>query len=185
MKKLCSPLTAAVLIACAHWITVTTIGAEEVKPPTLENATLGETANVHAFGKTLLGSQPNQAALEEAKKLGVKIVVSLREEDEAGFDEAEAAKSAGLEFARIPFLTPETLDEKVFSSARKILEDSQKNPVLLYCGSGNRAGAIWAAHRALDDEISLEAALEEGKTVGMRSPDYKKIVQEYIQNNKK
>ncbi len=166
-------------------VAVAAFGADKAKKPKLESAELGAAPNVHSFGSTLLCGQPNSAALEQAKNRGVKVAISLREEGETDFDEAAAAKSAGLQFHRIPFRAPETLNDKVFAATRKLLADSENNPVLLYCGSANRVGAIWAAHRALDDGLSIEAAMKEGKEVGLKSAAYEKITEEYIQRNKK
>ena len=176
---------AAVLFTLSLTIAATAAAADKTTKPKLQAAELGATRNVHSFGPTLLCGQPDLAALEQAKKRGIKVVVSLREPGEVDADEAAAAKSVGLEFHRIAFLAPETLDDKVFASVRKILADSGKSPVLLYCGSANRVGAIWAAHRALDGGLSVEDAMKEGKAVGLKSPDYEKIVEEYIQRNKK
>lgn len=164
-------------------IAAAAIGSEEAQQPELQTAELGATHNVHSFGTTLLCGQPRHAALEQAKKRGVRLAVSLRQEGETDWDEAAAAKSAGLQFQRLPFRAPETLNDKVFAAARKILVDSERNPVMLYCGSANRVGAIWAAHRALDDGLTVEAAMKEGKEVGLRNPDYEKIVEEYIRRN--
>jgi len=185
MKPCHSRRIAMLSLAVSLSFAAAVVAADEAKEPQLEQAELGATRNVHAFGPTLLCGQPDLAALEAAKRRGIKIVVSLREEGETDFDEAEAAKSAGLQFRRIPFRAPETLDDKVFAAALKILANSKDKPVMLHCGSANRVGAIWAAHRALDDGISVEAAIKEGKEVGLRNPAYEKITEEYIRRSKK
>lgn len=166
-------------------IAATSVEADNATKPKLEPAELGATPKVHSFGSTLLCGQPNAAALKQAKRRGVKVAVSLREKGETDFDEVETARSAGLQFHRIPFRAPDTLNDRVFAATRKILADSENNPVMLYCGSANRVGAIWAAHRALDDGLSIEAAMKEGKEVGLKSAAYEKITEEYIRRNKK
>ena len=58
------------------------------QPPKLLNAKLDATKNVHTFGKTILCGQPTRQAFGEAKKRGIKRVVTLRTKGEVDWNEA-------------------------------------------------------------------------------------------------
>lgn len=179
--------TAVVCVASLLWFagfTIATASADEKGKLQLKDTQLGATPNVHSFGPTLLCGQPKGDALKIAKQRGIKVAVSLRQQGEVGWDEAAAAQAAGLKFQRIAFRAPDTLNDKVFAAARKALSDAEGQPVMLYCGSANRVGAIWAAHRALDAGLSVDDAIKEGRRVGMKGP-YEPVVIEYIRRNKK
>jgi protein tyrosine phosphatase (PTP) superfamily phosphohydrolase (DUF442 family) len=151
---------------------------------TIQRDMLGATPNVTRAGKTLFGGQPDQAALEEAQQRGIEVLVTFREQSEVDWDEAKKAKELGMKFHRFGFRSPESLNDELLSSARTLLVESQDEPRLVYCGSANRAGAIWMAHRALDGGLSMEEALEEGKTIGLRNKDYITVVKDYIERKR-
>ena len=52
---------------------------------------------------------------------------------------------------------------------------------MLHCGGGNRVGAVWITHRVLDDGVELDAAIEEAKTIGLKSEPLKQRAIEYIE----
>ena len=153
---------------------------EDGKPAKLESARLGNTPNVHRFGPTLLCGQPTASDFAEAKRRGVRRVVTLREKGELFWDEAAAVEKLGLEFHRLGFRAPDSLTDDLFDQARKLLSESKEKPVLLHCGSANRVGALWAAHRALDHGLELDAALREAKQVGLRNEAYQAKAVDYI-----
>jgi uncharacterized protein (TIGR01244 family) len=50
----------------------------------------------------------------------------------------------------------------------KVVEDPSTYPILLHCHSSNRVGAMWALYRAAAG-VPAEIAIQEGRTVGMKS----------------
>ena len=150
----------------------------------LEAATLGSTRNVHSFGKNLLCGQPSVEDFAEAKRRGIKTVITLRQEGEIDWDEGAVVKELGLSFHRFGFRAPDTLKDEIFDKARRVLADSKKKPLLLHCGSANRVGAIWVAHRVLDHGLSVEDALKEAKKVGLRTDAYREKAVDYIKRKK-
>lgn len=149
----------------------------------LEPAKLGDTQPAHAFGKTLLCGQPSAKALAEAKRRGIQVVVTLRTDGEIDWDEAAAAKDLGLEFHQFGFRAPNTLTDEIFDKSLKILAN-RKKPVLLHCASANRVGAIWLAHRVLNDGAAIGAAREEAQTVGLATEAYEQKALEYIESRR-
>lgn len=165
----------------AFWAAGTKAEEEpEPRPPQLEAASLGETRNVHAFGPNLLCAQPSAEDFAAAKERGIDVVVSLRGSGEIDWDEEAAVHGQGLKFYRFDFLTPESLTDDVLNKSRRVLRNSEKEPVLLHCGSANRVGAVWLAHRVLDHDVPIDKALEEAETVGLRTPAYRERVMAYI-----
>lgn len=61
------------------------------------------------------------------------------------------------------------LTDAVFDETRAWLTDDGKKPLLLHCHSANRVGAIWLAHRVLDDGLMLAAAEREATLVGLNT----------------
>jgi hypothetical protein len=55
---------------------------------------------------------------------------------------------------------------------------------LVHCFSAGRVGAAWLAHRVLDDGLSVEAALDEANTIGLKKDDYIQKAKDYVQRMK-
>ena len=89
-------------------------------------------------------------------------------------------KELGLDFHRIGFRTPESLTDDVFAASLKLLSDADASPVMMHCGSANRVGAIWLAHRVLRDGIAVEDARAEAKAVGLKTEGYEAKALDYI-----
>ena len=150
------------------------------KLPKLAKTELGATRNVHSFGKTMLCGQPTAAEFAEAKKRGIKTVITLREKSEIDWDEAAALEQLGLNFYQLGFRAPDSLTPAIIEKTVTIMGDPKRTPVMLHCASANRVGALWLAHRVLNDKIDVETARKEAKTVGLRTPAYEERVLSYI-----
>lgn len=159
---------------------VGTGAAQKNAAPPVNAASLGNTVNVHVCGNLYLAGQPTKDDIGQIKAKGIKRVITLREDGEISWDEAEAFKSAGVEFESIPLAAPESLTDEVFSNVREYLQDSVRAPTLLHCGSANRVGAVWMVHRVLDQGIEVDTAIKEAKRIGLRNPAYEKKAIDYI-----
>jgi len=121
-------------------------------------------------GEHRITSQPWAEDIENARAEGVLTVLNLRTEEEmeaSGFDERAAVEAAGLNYVHIGFRQPETLTDDVLDRALATLRDAEK-PVLMHCRTSNRAAAIWAAHRALDDGLSFDDAYAEAAGIAAK-----------------
>jgi len=78
------------------------------------------------------------------------------------------------------FQQQEELTDAVFDGARKALAPADGAPILLHCSSANRVGAIWLAHRVLDDGLPYGDALVEAETVGLKSSAFRDRAKAYI-----
>lgn len=147
----------------------------------LEPATLGAIENLHTQGGVFLASQPSAEDFRAAQQAGMRTVLDLRKPGEVtDFDEPTVVRELGLAYHNIGFKAPEELTDAVFDGALAVLRDSQARPVLMHCSSANRVGAIWIAYRVLDDGLSWEAALEEARTVGLRTDAFEARARAYV-----
>jgi len=178
-------LAFAAITAFTMILTSSAVSAEEQeKKPQLQPSKLGMTPNVHAFGKNLLCGQPSETDFVAAKKRGIKVVLTLRMKNELQWDEAATVKRLGMEFHQLSFRSPQTLTDEIIDKARNVLVDSKKKPVLFHCGSATRVGVIWAAHRVLDDGLSIDDAMKEAKEVGLRTPAFDEKLRDYIRRRR-
>lgn len=153
----------------------------EASTDALEPYELGEISTLHKFGEVYLASQPQESDFETAKNAGVKTVINMRHPEEmTEFDEEATVTALGLEYVNLPWAKPEELTDEVFDRARELLNTSEK-PILLHCSSANRVGAVWIPWRVLDGGIDMDDAVEEAKTIGIRTPEYEPKARDYVQ----
>jgi uncharacterized protein (TIGR01244 family) len=111
--------------------------------------------------------QPTPQELERAAAAGVRTVVNLRADGEAGFEwEAEAAERLGLRYVRIPIGGPGDLTRENAERLDAALREAQ-GPVLVHCASGNRVGALLALREAWFAGRAPAAALAVGIDAGL------------------
>ena len=161
--------------------------AEKVAPsgkPQLQEREFGTMKPVHCCGNIFLAGQPSPEDLAILQRAGIKTIVTLRTPGEIRWDEAAAVKQQQMNYIQVPFIAPDELTPKVFDDLRKVLNSKKHGPLVLHCGSANRVGAIWYAHRILDGELSHNAALKEARTVGLRTPAYLQRAQAYVEQIK-
>lgn len=185
-RKMKPPITLAAFVIAllsalpSPWASSTVMGQDKPTDPALKQATLGNTKNVHSFGENLLCGQPSAEEFADAKKRGIRVVISLREKGEIDWDEAAVVEKLGLQFHSLGFRSPESLTDDIFDQSLKLLAASEESPVMMHCASANRVGAIWLAHRVLNDGIELQAARDEAKTVGLRSEGHEAKAIDYV-----
>ena len=172
--------TAPIPVAVAPPAAPTTPAANGSTTQALKTAELGSTKNVHTLGNTVFAGQFQQDDIATLKEAGITQVISLRKDAELDWNEAEAVTAAGLKHASIAFQAPGELTDEMFQQLRDLLGE-EEGKTMLHCGGGNRVGAVWIAHRVLDDGVELEAAIGEAKTIGLKSEPLKERAIEYIE----
>ncbi|MHC5211535.1 MAG: protein tyrosine phosphatase family protein [Planctomycetota bacterium] len=183
-----STVVALCLIACLAWGCPSETGSaaehKAITTETLEPYECGSITKLHTLGGVFLASQPEEADFEQAQKGGVVTVINLRKADEQpDFDEAAVVTGLGLNYVWLPFNGPDELTDEVFDRSRELLNTAER-PILLHCASANRVGAVWLPWRVLDGDLSVEDALAEAKTVGLKSPAYEKLALEYVERQR-
>lgn len=148
-----------------------------------EPAALGSTERVHSCQGVLLASQPAAPDFAVLADQGYRSVLNLRSEPEMtqlDFDERELLEEQGLNYYHVGFAGADELTDDIFDRTRQILNDSENHPILVHCASANRVGAVWLAHRVIDHGLDYDAALEEAKTIGLRSDALEELARDYI-----
>ncbi len=151
----------------------------------LEPYECGTVSKLHTYKGVFLASQPSEADFGQAKKGGVKTVINMRHASEnKTFDEAIVVNKLGLTYHNPAWNGPTELSDQRFDEVRSLLRSAER-PILLHCSSANRVGPMWMAYRVLDEGASIEQAVLEAKTIGMKSPDYERLAKDYIARHKK
>lgn len=106
--------------------------------------------------------------VDEAQRLGFKLLIDLRMPSEDGVAEEQArAAEIGIAYVNIPLAADATAWDQV-AEVERALGDAANYPILLHCASANRAGAVWALYRSRQGVPSV-VAIEEGRAVGLKS----------------
>ncbi|VWX53183.1 TIGR01244 family sulfur transferase [Novosphingobium sp. 9U] len=105
------------------------------------------------------------AEVEQAKALGITLIVNNRPEGEsedqvAGPEIEAAAQAAGIDYVAIP-VTHSGFSQQQVTAMADALERTQ-GPVLAYCRSGTRSTLLWALAQAKAgadlDDVAAKAA---------------------------
>lgn len=129
---------------------------------------LGTTNNVTRRGPIYFAGQFSPEDLEIIKQQGIKTIVSLRQTSEINWDEAEAARDAGLEFHQFSCRKPSELGAETLGELYDLLDQANDGEkVLVHCGGAARVGAVWALYRVQKQGIDAEQAILEGEAIGM------------------
>jgi uncharacterized protein (TIGR01244 family) len=125
---------------------------------------------IRASDTVLVGAQPTEDVLRQARDAGVKAVVNFRgESEDPGFDEEAVAAELGLAYLRVPVAGAQGLTPENVLLFDAVLRQVGDQPVLMHCASGNRVGALHALHAARFGGKDTEAAIEIGKAHGLTS----------------
>ena len=116
----------------------------------------------------LTGGQPGWDQLEAALAAGYTFFINTRGHGEPGVAEAPAFFAAqGVGYAHIPINGPGDLGAESARALAEALNQAGDGPTMIYCGSGNRVGALLALKAALVDGQSPAAAFKFGVDAGM------------------
>lgn len=114
-----------------------------------------------------VSGRPTTEGLDAVEEAGFALVIDLRGPDETGVaEEAAHAEAIGLDRAAMPFPQDPAEWAAFLPQISARLDDPQNYPILLNCGSGNRAAAVWALYRA-EAGVPKTIALEEARAVGL------------------
>ncbi|NCN28047.1 hypothetical protein GW915_10770 [bacterium] len=128
-------------------------------------------------------AQPSKKDLANAKKAGVEVVISLRNEKENPYNEAAEAKKLGLEYHQIPLFDDKgEIDSKSVAKLEELHHATHKQKQLIHCSSGNRAAAWFAIHVAKKHQLSADDSEKIGEKLGMDKDNMKTQTRTFIKN---
>ena len=127
------------------------------------------------------GGQPRLEHFAKLKADGVKAVLNLRQPSEHRAEEEQAAvERAGLKYFNIPVAYTAPTDAMADEFLR-ITDNPANRPMFIHCTAAIRVGAFWAVRRAIRDGMSVDAALDDGKKVGLiNAPHLEEFVRKYV-----
>jgi uncharacterized protein (TIGR01244 family) len=127
------------------------------------------------------GGQPRLEHFAKLKADGVKAVLNLRQPSEhRAEEERTAVEQAGMKYFNIPVVYRDPADAQV-DEFLKLTDDPANRPMFIHCTAAIRVGAFWAIRRAVRDGLSVDAALEEGRKVGLaNAPHLEEFARRYI-----
>jgi uncharacterized protein (TIGR01244 family) len=127
------------------------------------------------------GGQPRIEHFEKLKGEGVKAVLNLRQPTEHRADEEQAAVAkAGLKYFNIPVVYASPTDAQV-DEFLEITDDPANRPMFIHCTAAIRVGAFWMIRRVVRDGLTVDAALEEARKVGLtNAPHLEEFARAYI-----
>jgi protein tyrosine phosphatase (PTP) superfamily phosphohydrolase (DUF442 family) len=117
-----------------------------------------------------IAGQPTVAGIDAVQELGFAVMVDLRQPDEPGVA-AEAARAADVGLRRLSVPMPARPGPELdafLDQLTGILNESANYPILLNCGTANRAAAAWTLYRARKG-VPPTVAIEEGRALGLTS----------------
>lgn len=163
LAALCAPM---LLLACSG-ATATQAPAQSPTPQ-VASSTAGLDAFRQPRENLWTGGRPSDADLDAFAATPGGLVISLLSADELG-DEAERVAARNLGFLLIPITGAVDLTEDNARKLGEALRNHEGQPVLLHCGSGNRAGALLAMEAFYVRGENVEAAIALGKNAGLTS----------------
>ena len=115
----------------------------------------------------ITAGQISPEQLQELGRRGVRDVITLRrsEEDDTGWEEARAAQ-LGIRFVRIPVNGADGLTRENAQALDDALRGSEGRDTVVYCGSSNRVGGLFACRARWIEGKSKEEALATGTASG-------------------
>ncbi len=152
--------------------------------PELTSCSCFQANGIHEFDGVFLAGQPTPEGFAEAQKAGMRTVVNLRAANELNWDEKATVVELGMQYVHVPVASADALTDDVFQQMRQLLKDKTKRPMLVHCFSAGRVGATRLAHRVLDDGLTVEAAVAEAKTIGLKKEEYIAKAMDYVRRMK-
>ena len=118
----------------------------------------------------LVGGQPAVEHLATLAWVGYRAILDLRpREEERGLDEPAAALAHGLAYHNLP-VTLTSLDGALIDRFVATVATAER-PLLVHCGSGNRAAGLYAAYLVKARGVPVAEALERGYALGLRQAE--------------
>lgn len=129
------------------------------------------------------GAQPTDAGFAELKKLGVEIVVNLRNEIDQIARERTLVEAQGVQYVSIPWRGKEDPKTEQVAQFLDLLRDNPKRKVFVHCERGaERTGVMVACYRISREHWTAERALTEMEAYhfrGLRFGHLKRFVREF------
>ncbi|MEM9057035.1 MAG: sulfur transferase domain-containing protein [Pseudomonadota bacterium] len=163
-----TPPTLALLATAALTLGACANQAQPPVPETIAPA-WGTGGEVVSAGRLYFAGQPSPDGLKAVRESGVNVVIDLRGVDERRWDEAAAAKAAGLAYHHVPVPrgTAQPYSREGVAKIEAILADNPDANVLVHCASGSRVAGWYAIYLAQTLGLSTDEAIDAAGDTGL------------------
>jgi protein tyrosine/serine phosphatase len=108
------------------------------------------------------GAQPTPQGFAELKKLGVEIVVNLRDEPDQIAAERQTVEPLGLRYVSIPWNSWHQPSSQQVAEFLALLQANPRKKIFVHCHHGaDRTGVMVAAYRIADEHWTPAQAIQE------------------------
>jgi len=120
------------------------------------------------FPHVITAGQPSGAQLQALALRGFHTIINVRGHGEPGVAEAPGfVAGLGMRYVHIPVSGPDDLTVENAQQLADALASADALPALVFCGSANRVGALFAVKARFLDGKSVDEALAEGRASGL------------------
>lgn len=112
----------------------------------------------------LIGPQPSQAHLRQARQHGIRTVIDCRMPGETAMPNAELVVRNGLAYVNIP-VNKASLSTDQIDELDRVMQDMD-GPFLLHCASGARAVMLLVLSKARRKGWGAKSAFEQASAMG-------------------
>ena len=125
------------------------------------------------------GAQPTREGFSELSKLGIRMVVDLREPGDRSATERKWVTDAGMQYVSVPMYGMAAPSNESVLKVLGLLEDPGDGPVFVHCKRGaDRTGGVIACYRVEHDHWQNDRALAEARSMGMSW--FQTAIQNYV-----
>lgn len=135
--------------------------------------------NVRQDGRFYTSGNPTPEALGAFRQRGVGAVIDLRKADSIDLAHAEAVRSRRMKYVHLP-MSSASMTNAQAKAFLEAMRQYDKDPVLIQCGSGNRAGGMYGLYYQWKTGCSVDQAMKRARQAGLRSPGLASDVRAYL-----
>jgi len=125
----------------------------------------------------LIGPQPSEDHLRQAKQEGIKTVIDLRLPSETPTPNAELVAHSGLDYVNIP-VNKASLSGDQVDALERAMQDKE-GPFLIHCATGGRAALLLVLSQARQNRWSAQRTFDEARAMGFyleKTPEFADFV---------
>ena len=137
-------------------------------PVWLAAAEITEIKNMHAVNDHIYrGAQPDSEGFKALAKMGIKMVIDLREKAVQADQEKLLVESLGMQYLSVPMTMHAPTDNQI-GKVLGVLNSNGSGPVFIHClGGKDRTGVAIACYRIAHDGWDNRKALAEARVHGL------------------
>jgi protein tyrosine phosphatase (PTP) superfamily phosphohydrolase (DUF442 family) len=131
-----------------------------------------EIKNMHAVNDHIYrGAQPDGDGFKALAKMGIKMVIDLRDKPAQADQEKHLVESLGMQYLSVPMNMHAPTDDQI-AKVLSVLNSNSAGPVFIHClGGKDRTGTAIACYRIAHDGWDNRKALAEARVHGLSAFD--------------